>query len=302
MKRTFRTTKWFTLATLMVLFWSCGENGQADRPDDNAPNEISIEDANNALGEGLLKLDNEIFSLPSPVQTAILLKKNAIDYDESLVNPTEHERRYINRFQKALNMGVYGADLAYLSNFNNTQLKNEYLSVVEKIAIDMDIRNHIDQSLIDRFAKHIDVRDSLYALNAELFTVIDSYLKENDEGHVAALILTGGWVEAMHVSLSSASDNQDVRNRIGEQVTAVRSLLRLLKKMDDTQAKELYVRLSQVAEAFDGVTANYEYVKPITDPSERVTYFNSKSSVIMSDAQLQNIADQLRSLREFIIQ
>lgn len=285
-----------------LLLSACGGGEQATESDTAATEEVSIDDANNAIGQGLLKLDREIFSLPSPVQTAILLQKNAVAYDESLINDISSEARYLNRTQKALNLGVYGADLAYLSNFNNTQLKTDYLRVVEKIATDMDIRNHIDQSLIDRFAINIDNRDSIYSLNAELFNSVDRYLKESGESHIAALILTGGWVEGMHITLGSAMSNKEVRNRVGEQASAARSLRKLIMRMEDPALSDLEKMLAELSESFQELGFNYTYVKPITDAAERITYLNSKSSVTMTDEQLATITERVNAIRNYIIQ
>ncbi len=293
-----------TLATAgcLLVFPACNDGPEKSK-ENSEPGEIAIDDVGGSgVGSSLMKLDHEIFSLPSPVQTAILLKKNAVDYDEDLVNPVTASKRYINRIQKALNMGVYGADLAYLSNFNNNQLKLDYFKVVDQMVSELDIRNHIDQSLIDRFAENIDVRDSLYALNAELFNAADRYLKQNDANEVAALILTGGWVEAMHLTMGSAMAHEDIRNRVGEQANAARSLAKLIKNMADPQLDQLVEQLNSVNEAFSDLGVTYEYVKPITDPSEKVTYINSKSKVEMSDEQLKRISNEITVLRNYIIQ
>lgn len=289
------------LACISLVFSSCGSGGE-EKPV-MEPEEVSLDEANsNAMGQSLLKIDKEIFSLPSPVQTAILLKKNAIEYNEDLLNSTESEKRYINRFQKALNMGVYGADLAYLSNFNNTQLKLEYFKVVEKMVNDLDIRNNIDQGLIDRFAANIDRQDSLYALNAELFNAVDRYLKQNEETEIAALILTGGWIEALHLTLGVTTANVELRNRVGEQAIAAKSLIRLLSRIEDPQVKELSKRMQPLVDAFSRLEMSYEYVKPITDASNRVTYLNSRSSVDINDDQLAEIKKAIAEVRSFITQ
>lgn len=300
---TFRKTYFvpFLAAGFMLSLASCGEGGETPA-ENTTTDEISIDDATSGVGENLLKLDREIFSFPSPVQAALLLKKNAVEYDESLLNPLENERKYINRIQKSLNLGVYGADLAYLSNFNNTQSKVDYYQVIDKLTGDLDVRSSLDQSLLDRFAKNIEERDSLYALNAELFNSVDRYLKENDENHVAALVLTGGWVEALHLTLGTSDMNEEIRNRIGEQKTAVRSLKRLLMKIEDPLLDDLVASLKKLDQAFENVSFSYEYVKPITDANERVTYLNSKSSVVMSDEQLQEIAQALAEVRAYITQ
>ena len=265
--------------------------------------EISVEEANdNAITSKLLKLNSEIFSLPSPIQTAMILRKNEIEYNEKLLNNPENAERYINQFQQAVNMGVYGADLAYLSNFNNSQLKLDYFKTVEELSQKLDIRSSIDQSIIDRFAANIENRDSLYLLNAELFKTADKYLKENSDKDLASLILAGGWVEAMHLTMDAAFDIPDLRSRIGEQGTAAQSLKNLLADNPSPQAKELGDMLGELSASFEGMKLSYEYVKPITDGTEKVTYLNSKSSVEVTDEQLQAVQTKIAEIRNYITQ
>ena len=208
----------------------------------------------------------------------------------------------MNQSSQALNLGVYGADLAYLSNYNNAQLKLDYFKVVEDLATELNIRNNIDQSLIDRFASNIDSRDSLYKLNANLFKAADQYLKQNDEEEVAALVLSGGWIEALHLSMQAAESNDAMRNRIGEQGTAVRSIVNLLKRSTEPSTLELAAKMAALAELFEGLNMTYTYVKPIPDASQRISYLNSKSKVELSDEQLALIAVQVDAIRNMIIQ
>jgi hypothetical protein len=301
MKR-YRTLVLALPAAAMVFLVGCADEKTTEESSEEVP-EVSVDEANdNAVTSSLLKLDSEIFSLPSPVQTALLLEKNDIAFKEELLNSIANEERYINLFKKALNMGVYGADLAYLSNFNNAQMKLDYFKVVDNLAGDLDIRNNIDQSIIDRFAANIDNPDSLYALNARLFKAADQYLKQNDDNDIASLILAGGWIEALYLSVDAARNNDALRNRIAEQGIAARSLVNLLSRSEDPQTLELASKLALLASDFKGVEYEYEYVKPITDPSERVTYLNSKSRVGMSDKQLDILADRVADIRQYIIE
>lgn len=289
------------IALAALLMAGCAEPEQKQQ-EETTP-EVSVEEANdNAVTSKLLKIDSQIFSLPSPIQTAMILRKNEIVYDETLLNSTENNERYINQFQQALNMGVYGADLAYLSNFNNSQLKLDYFKTVEEMAEKLDLRRSIDQSIIDRFAANIENRDSLYMLNAELFKAADQYLKENSDNEMAALILAGGWVEAMHLTIDAAFQVPELRSRIGEQGMAVSSLIRLLEGNGSPQAEDMKNMLLALADEFNGMTASYEYVKPITDATEKVTYLNSKSTVEVSDEQLKAVQEKINDIRQFITQ
>ena len=197
------------------------------------------ENGDGSLSGSVVKYKGEIFSIPSPIQTALLIRQSKIPYNEVLLNPASSYKNYVNQFQKAMNMGVYGADLAYLSNFDNTSMSIEYFKIVERLADDLGIRNNINPTIIARFHANSEVRDSLYVLNAELYREVNQYLKDNERNEAASLILAGGWIEALHIALDVAQSNADIRLRIGEQKSALTSLVALLSKYDDSQVNQV---------------------------------------------------------------
>ena len=69
--------------------------------------------------------DGKIFSIPSPVQTAYLIKRLNLPFDESILNDDSNVSAYVSEYQQALNLGVYGTDLGYSSIYDqkNTSLK-----------------------------------------------------------------------------------------------------------------------------------------------------------------------------------
>ena len=58
----------------------------------------------------------------------------------------------------------------------------------------------------------------------------DQYLKNNDRDDVSALVLVGGWVESLYLTVSDAAALKDAAmvNRIGEQKNTLNALIQLL--------------------------------------------------------------------------
>jgi len=256
----------------------------------------------NGTNGSMVKYDGEIFSIPSPVQTAILIRKSNAKYNEDLLNPTENISKYVSEVQKALNLGVYGADLAYLANFGNKQQSVTYFKEVEMLSTDLDVKGAIDNGIFSRFYENIDNRDSLYAINAEFYRAGDTYLKDSKRNQTASLIITGGWVEALYFALDAAAYNPEVRKRVGEQGKALQSLVNLLSPYDDAQLVKVRTGLSELLTDFSELEVVYNYAKPIHDAENKKTYINSSSNVQVSDAQLQSIQEKLVSVRNTIIQ
>lgn len=279
-----------------AIFMSCVDD--SENVEQN-PVPVIDPDAEGLAGQSV-KFEGEIFSIPSPVQTAILIKNSGIEYNEELLNDVDNAERYINQFQKAMNMGVYGADLAYLSNFNNTGMSIDYFNAIEDLADDLGIKNNIDAGVLIRFNKNIDIQDSLYSLNAELYREANRYLQDNERNDAASLILAGGWIEALHISIDAASHDGQIRNRVGEQRSALVSLMTLLGKFEDPQVAEVREGLMRLVVVYEEIETSYTYVKPITDVKGRMTYLTSKTEVNISDEHLARIKENVNAIRNTI--
>ncbi|MGB0424439.1 MAG: hypothetical protein ACPGED_08950 [Flavobacteriales bacterium] len=292
------TSTRFSLLFISICLFSCSDETKPSQTE-SISDEIEVQ-SDDAVTPSMLKMDGEIFSIPSPVQIAILFKRMNVEYNSALLNNVESAENYTSRFQKALNLGVYGADLAYLSNYQDNQKKLNYFKAITDLSQDLDIQNSIDQELIDRFAANRDNADSLHSINAALFKAGDQYLKENQEEEVATLILTGGWIESMHIAVQAAKANPIFLGRVGEQKHAISSVLGLLSKLDNEQSKALSMKFEDLKDIFAELEYEYKFEKPITDGAEKVTYFNSKSSIEIDEPTFLEIEKKVNEIRQFI--
>ena len=85
----------------------------------------STDTSENGDDSAVIDLNNEVVSaenvfiyIPSPIQTADLLKQAGATYDADLLNKPENTSLYTTTASMALNMGVYGSDLAFAGIFN----------------------------------------------------------------------------------------------------------------------------------------------------------------------------------------
>jgi hypothetical protein len=298
--------KFFTLrvsvfAFAAALVVSCAEPSTTEQAS-NEKTETSGEEVDSLSStRSVVKYQGEIFSIPSPVQSVMLIKKADIRYNEDLLNEASNSQNYIKEYKKALNLGVYGTDLAYLANFENNQLSLKYLKTIESISSDLNIQSAVSQDILERFTSNIGNRDSLYALNGEFYRAGYRYLKENERNELASLILTGGWVEALHLSLDAAQNSDLLRNRVGQQRSALNSIVKLTENMEEEELVKMNAKLEELRDIFEELEYSYEYQKPITDKKEKTTYINSKSSVTVTDDQLSKIRQKTIEIRNLII-
>ncbi len=254
-----------------------------------------------------VKVGNQFFSIPSPVQTAFLIKKEGADFNSELLNPIENSGSYSTTFQKALNMGVYGADMGYITLYENTDLSLKYLKGVRKLADELDLAGAFNDKLAERFSANMGNQDSMLVFVNEAYKNADDYLKKNDKADVAALVVVGGWVEAVYFAAQTAVEtkNQKIIDRVAEQKQALTNMINMLKALPETSGDESYedlvLELEDLRAIFDDITFTYEYVEPVTDPVKKETAINSKNTVEISDESLNQIVKTLSEIRNSII-
>lgn len=219
MKRAF-----FALSLIALIASGCG--GGSDDSQDGLPDEDKNPDKTN-----LLQIDGKVFSVPSPIQTALLLQKVGTNYNASLLNSPKNTTKYSTNFQKALNLGIFGADLGYVTIYEQTQDAISFLTAVNSLANDLGVMGAFDRTLLERFEKNLGNKDSLLVLVTDAYQGADAYLKNNERNDVGALILAGGWIETLWFASNVAEQtkNEDVIRRIGEQkIRSITSLNFLL--------------------------------------------------------------------------
>ena len=257
-----------------------------------------------ANGAQLLQVGGKVFSVPSPVQTAFAIRKAGLKYQKGITAPLDKGESLTAKVPQALMLGMLGADMAYVTVHKDGQRALATLQAIEKLGGKLELSNAFDRALLDRFKSNLGSEDSLLQFSGSAFRAADQYLKDNDRHDISALVLAGGWLESLHLTLSdpAAFKDQALMDRIGEQRKALADLVALLSTaVTDESAKETVEGLRTLQTTFDGISASYTYEKPVTDVASRTTFINSKSSVTITAEQLSAIAAQVSAIRSKIL-
>jgi hypothetical protein len=291
-------TQAFTLAVVAVLAVSCGGEEATDYQI-----EAPVEESDPSSSQ-LMEIDGKVFSIPSPIQTAILIKNAGTNYNKDVLNEPSKVTNYSTNFKKALNLGIYGADLGYVTMYDQTQDAISFLTAVKSIADDLGVSSAFDLELVERFEKNIGNQDSLLALVSDAYKSSDRFLKGNDQNDIGSLILAGGWIESLYFANSTAAmtGNKDVIKRIGEQKTTIYNLIKLLTPYySKPKFTTLVDDLMELNEIYDQVESTYTYIKPTVDAENKITTVNSVTVVNITEDQLKAISDKIIAMRLEII-
>ena len=288
-------TKIITLGLASLLIYSCG-----DPKPETTTEELPDTDTVKAFA---LNVGGELFSIPSPIQTALLIQKSGVAYDKAILNAGNKSGQYSSDFTKALNLGIYGADLGYVSMYNQTQDALSYLAAVKTIADKLGVSAAFDQQTMTRIKDNISIKDSMLVLVGVAYRASDAYLKTNKRTEISSLILTGGWLESMHFSMMAYNKKptDGIKFRIAEQKQALTSVIKLITSHNMPNAQDLLKDLESLAKVYETVTAKYTFVEPTTDEAKKTTYINSTTEITINKEQLDKISEIVASMREKII-
>ena len=277
----------FTFAAVFLV--ACAEETKRGNKAEEQKTEVKKDkkDAN------LLKIGGKVFSVPSPIQTAFLLKNSGAAYSSEMLSSTGNASNLSTTAKKALNLGIYGADMGYATIYDQTQDAISYMAITKKLSAELGMTNIFDETLMKRFEKNLGNQDSLLALVSDAFKSADSYLKTNDQNDLSVMILAGGWIETLHfaTNIVKTYDDQNIKNRIGEQKITIKNLINLmLPYQDKAPVGEIINQLNELKDVYNGIEFNYSYKAAYTDEETKTTTINSTSTVAMSPELLADLS------------
>jgi len=244
------------------------------------------------------ELQKIFFSIPSPVEMASLVKEKGYRFDANMLNKTENVTKYTGESKQAVNLGIYGADLSYAAIFDEKQVTMNYFAGAQKLASQLGIENVLTGELIERLEKNQESRDSLLNIVSDAYADLNGYLKENDRSEVAALVVAGGWLEALYLSSIYAKDNNpDLVKRIAEQKYALNNLLDYFKKFGDEESLiEMKADLESLKAIYDSSQENKGKTSKTKDASGAVV-IGTTTSISISNETLKAIETKATELR-----
>lgn len=284
----------FASLALAGIFTACTST------DDKPEVAQEVLDPNSSLNTNF---DGKIFSIPSPMQTALLLQEANAPFNESYLNSIDNVENYSTEMKRALNLGIYGTDLGYLAIYKQNSLSLKYLATIEKLTSKLGLEGAFDKDFMSRFEKNSTNQDSMMVIVSDAFKKSDNFLKSNDRKSVSSLILVGGWIESLYLACAINPDGKNVKitQRIGEQRETLATIIEILDKYNKKGSNdELIAQMKDLKVDFDKIVIDYEFVQPKTEASKKLTTLRHKTTVKMDAALLKTINDKITSIRQKI--
>ena len=254
-----------------------------------------------------IKQAEKIFNaLPSPLESAMLIKSAGARFNETLLNPIGNVNNYVTNKSMALNLGIYTCDLSFASLYEQTQLIIDYMNAAKKMADGLGILKAIDQSTIDKLEENINNSEVIMEIVSETFMNSNSYLEDNGQPAVAAMVLVGGWFEGLYISTQLVDmhdfNGNKLVGRIIDQKLSIGILLNLLQSSKGNPAvDELVIQVNKLKIVFDKISITTSKIRPVFDKTSNTTMLKSDVKTDMTPEVFKELATTVAEIRSTFV-
>jgi hypothetical protein len=296
-----------TVLTFLIFFTlilaSCRSGGKSGKKDTDS---VAVSGADAAVYEDIKQAEKIFYTLPSPLESAMLIKSAGALFDDDLLNPIENTKNYNSNKSMALNLGIYTCDLSFASLYDQTQLIINYMNAAKKMADGLGILDAISEEDINKLEENIHNTDVIMDIVSQTYLNSNSYLEENSQPAIAAIVLSGGWLEGLYISTQLVDvkefNGNKLVGRIIDQKLSVDILIKLLESNKGHPAvDELINEVNRVKVVFDKITLKTSPIRPEYDQATNVTVLKSEVQSDLTPEVFQELSKLVAEIRSNLI-
>jgi hypothetical protein len=264
MKKT-RTYKLVSLAILSGLF-AFGFSlctGKKDKKTDPKVVEETIEE----------EIKEYSYPIASAFEVTEMLNEIEASYIVGMTNDAEKASNYFSEKDRAVNLGIYTADLAYATTYNQKADVQNYFKASETLVRELDLTGAFNEDLPDQIEANLDNKEKLVEIITDMFQNAYSYLNQQGRTEVSYLVLSGTVIEGLYLT-TNVSENTFQNPKLIEAILFQEEPLMKLEDMmepyKDTEILgDLYADIASINAIYaleEGTTAmTKEQVVKLTD-------------------------------------
>ena len=230
------------------------------------------------------KYDKLINNVPIPFDIIRAGTEVPLSYTAEAVNPVSNLPYYSTSSQKALNLGIYGGDLAYSISYEKFEDMGKYLKCAKKLADDLGIPLAFNQEALGTYKRYGTNKDSLEKIVFASYSEVDKTLKSNERIGLASFVVTGGWIEGLYSTLKSLGNapkdekSKNIYRKIWEQKNHLSMIMGLLEQFKDEIAYvNLVIDLKEIQSIYDNLTDKADISESeVAALAEKVSLVRSK--------------------------
>jgi hypothetical protein len=180
------------------------------------------------------------------------------------------------------------------------------MNAAKKMADGLGILDAINQEDIDRLEENIHNTDVIMDIVSQTYMNSNSYLEDNGQPAIAAIVLTGGWLEGLYIS-TQLVDMKDFNGnklvgRIIDQKLSVDILIDLLESSKGSPAiDELIDQVKKIKVVFDKINLKTTPVRPEYNEATNVTVLRSEVQADLTPEVFTELSLKVAEIRSNLI-
>ncbi len=270
----------YLMTSLSLLgLWSCSESQDSGQliEDEAIQEEVVLEE----------DVPQQFFQMPSPVELFMFMWEDGAPFNVANLNSIEKVDTYVESKKKAINLGVYSADLAYSTIYDKNKETMNLFSVTKKLADDLGLTEGFDKSILERVDRNIENSDSLLHITNDSYSKTITFLQSQGQIHILPYIIYGGWLESVYIATQTIKKyhpESNIATRIADQNILLENLIEFFQSLpkSDEEAQEILKDL-------DALSAIYQ------------KSLDSEEAVMSEDTYME-VKAKISSLRESIVE
>lgn len=287
--------------TGLIGLTACNEGEHLDTElDSNSVDSTQIATENDKKeGDGIT------YSVPTPNELFDIIKESGAELKTEIVNSLNNEEKYVENGSKALNFGVYSADLGYMSCFDYGIEFIKYVKTTERLGDELGISNVFDQELMDRIEANEENTDSLFNISNDTYFESYQQLEEEGKGAELSLIIGGGYIESLYILtqlVPEYSDSNVLIEKIGDQNLALENIISFCTPYtDNADVESLILDLTDINNSYIDNMDLVESEGQVTDENG-VAVISSGNHLEMNQKTFDAVKTKVTEIRTKITQ
>jgi hypothetical protein len=304
MNRKYRISSGILVVFILVISLLTGCKGGKKAPQEDIT--VDLPKDNAAVLQDIKQAEKIFQALPSPLESAMLIKSAGAKFNEKLLNPVSNVDMYVTNKARALNLGIYTCDLSFASLYEQTQLLINYMNAAKSMADGLGILKAIEQEDIDKLEENINNAEVIMEVVSQTFMNSNSDLEDSGRPATAATVLVGGWIEGLYIS-TQLVDMKDYNSnklvgRIIDQKLSIDILMSLLEgSKADPSVDELIGQVKKLKLVFDKISINSGPVRPEYDKSSNTTVLKSEVKTDMTTEVFNELSATVAEIRNSFV-
>lgn len=260
-------------------------------------------DSEKPLPKGLADEDVIFYNIFTPSDMSNLINGYSTFYKSNLVNSTNNADKYTHSTSKALNIGVYGADINYLWVFEQNQQAATYIKSVQTLAEQLGVPSNFVAMTAEKAGYYSANIDSLKSIARVAYKDITNHLNACGRGNNAALVLLGGWIETLYIAINMYNQpDAKMVSRIATQRFSLNIIINILQnQQNDIDVSSYLVMLRKLRKAFDEFVIRVPKGCLVIDTANKRIIIKEHENMNFDIEQINNIRQITNDIRKMMV-